>query len=70
MEKKELLDTLEELFADAYVCDRHCEHVLDQREVLKRIKAAQHSAHPTKATPRFADVIVNKIVGLFSRLRG
>jgi len=32
-------------------------------------RAAQHSAHPTKATPRWAEVLVNKISGLFSRLR-
>ena len=30
---------------------------------------AQHSVHPTKATPRWLEVLANKISGLFARLR-
>ena len=32
-------------------------------------KAAQQSAHLTKATPRWWEVLVNKISGLFTRFR-
>jgi hypothetical protein len=37
---------------------------------LRNENSAQQSVHPTKATPRWFEVLVNKFMALCSRLRG